>query len=469
MLVTSRSTLYHAAALLAVMISMICIPGCMTQENGAGKPNIVFIMIDDLGYGDLGCYGNRFNLTPNIDRLAEQGLRFTDFHSNGPMCTPTRAAFMTGMYQHRLGRKFEAALSGKTQHDQGMPSGALTIAEVLKKAAYATGMFGKWHLGYLPPYLPHDQGFDEFRGLGSGDGDHHTHVDRWGRKDWWHNNKPKMEAGYSTDLITRHSVQFIRDHREEPFFLYVSHLAIHFPWQGPDDPAHRVTGTTYENDKWGYIPDKKNVRSHVKAMIASVDNGVGEIIRTLEELGLEKNTLVIFTSDNGGYIHYAHEFHNISDNGDLRGQKAEVYEGGHRVPFIAYWPGRIRPGTETDETVLTMDMYPTFAALAGAEIPASKHLDGVNILPVLTDQEKLQSRYLFWKMRKEKAVRKGPWKLIIIGEESPELYNLDNDIGEKNNISDNHPELVSGMLKAYDEWHSDVSDYAANFEQVQNN
>ena len=181
MLITSRSTLSYSAALLAVMISLICIPGCTTQDNEAGKPNIVYIMIDDLGYGDLGCYGNRFNLTPNIDHLAVRGLRFTDFHSNGPMCTPTRAAFMTGMYQHRLGRKFEAALSGKTEHDQGMPSGALTIAEVLKEAGYATGMFGKWHLGYLPPYLPHDQGFDEFRGLGSGDGDHHTHVDRWGR------------------------------------------------------------------------------------------------------------------------------------------------------------------------------------------------------------------------------------------------------------------------------------------------
>ena len=465
----SRSTLKYISASLAITIAFISITGCLSPGKGAGKPNIVFIMIDDLGYGDLGCYGNQINQTPNIDRLAEKGLKFTDYHSNGPMCTPTRAALMTGMYQHRLGRKFERALSGRTEHDQGMPSSALTIAELLKEAGYATGMFGKWHLGYRPPYLPHDKGFDEFRGLGSGDGDHHSHVDRWGREDWWHNNRPEMEDGYSTDLITRHSVQFIRDHREEPFFLYVSHLAIHFPWQGPDDPVHRKAGTTYENDKWGIIPDKENVQPHVKAMIESIDDGVGEIMETLKEVGLENNTLVLFTSDNGGYIHYAHEFHNISDNGKWRGQKGEVYEGGHRVPCIAYWPGRISPGTVTHETVLTMDMFPTFAALAGAEIPVDKHVDGVNILPVLFDRGSLQSRYIFWKIRNEIAVREGPWKLIIAGEAPPELYRLDTDPGEKNDVSEEHTDQVKVMLKAYDEWNSDVSDFAEKFEKLQIN
>jgi arylsulfatase A-like enzyme len=266
-----------------------------------------------------------------------------------------------------------------------------------------------------------------------------------------------MEAGYSTDLITRHSIQFMRDHGAEPFFLYVSHLAIHFPWQGPDDPPHRVAGTTYENDKWGIIPDPNDVSPHVKAMTESVDNGVGEILQALNELGLENNTLLIFTSDNGGYIHYAHEFHRISDNGDLRGQKTEVYEGGHRVPFIAYWPGRILPGTKTDETVLTMDMFPTFAALAGAEIPLDKQPDGVNIGPLLLDGESLPSRYIFWKIGDEKAIRKGPWKLVSLGDNPPELYDLEKDIGETDNKADDHPELVSGMLKAYEEWHRDVS------------
>ena len=201
-------------------------------------------------------------LTPNIDHLAEMGLRFTDFHSNGPMCTPTRAAFMTGMYQHRLGAKFEAALSGKTERDQGMPFGALTIAEVLKEAGYATGMFGKWHLGYMPPYLPHDQGFDEFRGLGSGDGDHHTHVDRWGREDWWHNNKPEMEDGYSTDLITRHSAQFIRDHRKDPFF-YTFHT-----W--PSTSPGRVRMTRHTAKPGQHTKMINGVSSLIKKMFVPI-------------------------------------------------------------------------------------------------------------------------------------------------------------------------------------------------------
>ncbi|MCK5278289.1 MAG: sulfatase-like hydrolase/transferase, partial [Cyclobacteriaceae bacterium] len=312
--------------------------GCNSSIQKKVKPNIVLILIDDLGYGDLGCYGNTTNRTPNIDLLADEGIRFTDFHSNGPMCTPTRAALLTGMYQNRLGEKFDGPLSGKTQYDEGMPLEVVTMAEMLKKAGYSTGMFGKWHLGYKQPFLPANQGFDEFVGLAAGDGDHHSHIDRWGREDWWHNSSPTMEKGYSVDLITDHSKSFIENHKGEPFFLYMAHLAIHFPWQGPDDPPHRKKGVSYENDKWGIIPDRENVHPHVKAMVEAVDQSVGEIMNTLRELNLDDNTLVILTSDNGGYIHYNHKFKNISSNGPLRGQKAEVYEGGHRVPFIARWP-----------------------------------------------------------------------------------------------------------------------------------
>lgn len=466
MLLLSKQKLSYFLSVLLFLIILAFLTGCSSPGSKAKQPNIVFIMIDDLGYGDLGCFGSQYNQTPNIDRMAANGLRFLDFHSNGPMCSPTRAAFMTGMYQHRLGTNFESALSWKTGHDQGMPLKAVTIAEVLKKAGYATGMYGKWHLGYLPPYLPYNQGFDDFRGLGSGDGDHHTHVNRWGREDWWHNNIMDLEDGYSVDLITNHSIQFIRDHQDVPFFLYVAHLAIHFPWQGPDDPPHRVAGATYENDKWGIIPDKNNVRPHVKAMIESVDRGVGEIMQTLKDLGLEENTLVIFTSDNGGYIHYANNFHNISSNGPLRGQKGQVYEGGHRVPAIIYWPGKIKPGTETDETVLTMDLFPTFASLAEAKISRKKQLDGVDILPMLLHGERLTHRTVFWKIRNDRAIRKGPWKLVLHGEDTPELYNLDEDIEETNNLSENHPKIVSEMLKAYEAWHHDVTGYASRWEKT---
>jgi arylsulfatase A-like enzyme len=415
-------------------------------------------MIDDLGYGDIGCYGSQTNKTPNIDRLAEKGMRFTDFHSNGPMCTPTRAAFMTGKYQHRFGKNFEGALSGVDDYDIGLPLEAVTIAEVLKKAGYATGMYGKWHLGYHPPFFPADQGFDDFWGLGSGDGDHHTHIDRSGREDWWHNNELNMEKGYSTHLITEHSIDFIKTHQDSPFFLYISHLAIHFPWQGPEDPPHRVSGVNYAEDKWGIIPDRKNVSPHVKAMVETIDTGMGKIIKTLEDLQLDKNTLVIFTSDNGGYINYnSGGFENISSNGPLRGQKAEVYEGGHRVPFIAYWPGKIKAGIATDETVMTMDMFPTFTALANHAIPEKNQLDGINILPLLFENTPLPERTLFWKMGNEIAVRKGPWKLVHPEDNNVALYNLTEDIGEQEDLSKEKPELVKALWNEYESWKQEVT------------
>jgi len=441
---------------LALATVALTIPGCNSKRT-LPKPNIIFIMIDDLGYGDLGCYGSKINQTPHIDRLAREGVLFTDYHSNGPMCTPTRASLMTGMYQHRFGEKFEGPLSGKNNYDEGLPLEAVTVAEVLKTAGYTTGMYGKWHLGYHSPFLPADQGFDEFIGLGSGDGDHHTHINRWGRKDWWHNNEIKMEEGYSTDLITRHSLDFIKAYQNQPFFLYVSHLSIHFPWQGPEDPPHRTEGRDYTNDKWGIIPDKKNVSPHIKAMLESIDQGVGEIIETIQKLGLAENTLVIFTSDNGGYIHYGNSHFNISNNGPLRGQKAEVYEGGHRVPFIAWWPGKILAGTTSDEIVMTMDMFPTFAELANAKLPKALKLDGISIVSHLFSQKTLPERALCWKIGNERAIRKGKWKLCLIGDQPPALFDLSTDIGEANNLAVKKPELVRQLIAEYETWEQEVT------------
>lgn len=437
---------------------------CAPKDQQSTKPNIILILIDDLGYGDVGCYGNTINSTPNIDRLAKEGIRFTDFHTNGPMCTPTRAALLSGMYQNRLGEKFEGPLSGKTQYDEGMPLEVETMAEMLKNEGYATGMYGKWHLGYQEPFLPSNQGFDEFIGLGAGDGDHHSHIDRWGREDWKHNNKLAMEKGYSVDLITKHSKSFIEKNKDQPFFLYMAHLAIHFPWQGPNDPPHREKGISYENDKWGIIPNRENVQPHVKAMVEAVDQSVGEVIATLKKLNLDENTLVIFTSDNGGYIHYNHLFKNISNNGPLRGQKAEVYEGGHRVPFIAWWPGKIDEGIESDETTMTMDLYPTFKELAGAEIPIEETLDGMNLNSLLLKNERLPDRTLFWKMRDEIAVRRGSWKLVKNGVKPKELYNLDHDLSEQNNLAEDQVELTEDLWKAYLEWEKDVKESATKWE-----
>ena len=447
-------TSYHLCVLF-LLLGLAVLHVSPAQQKTPSPPNIIYIMIDDLGYGDLGCYGSTINGTPHIDRLAAEGMRFTDFHSNGPMCTPTRAAFMTGLYQHRFGAKFEGAISAKRDSDDGLPLEAMTIAEVLNDAGYATGMWGKWHLGFFPPLLPADQGFDDFIGLGSGDGDHHTHINRWGREDWWHNNELAMEEGYTTDLITDHSVEFIREHKNEPFFLFVSHLAIHFPWQGPQDPPQRQVGEDYTNDKWGILPDRNNIAPHVKAMLESVDDGVGKIMHTLQELDLDSNTLVIFTSDNGGYTHYGDTHFNISSNGPLRGQKTEVYEGGHRVPFIARWPSRIPAGSESEALAMTMDMFPTFLEFARLE-PDSLTLDGISLRSHLLDRTPVPERALCWKIDDERAIRKGQWKLVMVNDNEPELYDLSIDIAEAKNVAAQNPDIVRRLMHEYQSWETDV-------------
>jgi arylsulfatase A-like enzyme len=449
------------SAIYAAILLLLTIAPAQGRE-ATGLPNIVFILADDLGYGDVGCYGHAGNKTPHIDALAEGGLRFTDFHSAGPMCTPTRAATLTGLYQQRFGRMFDGAISGKTQHDSGLPLAAVTIAEVLRDRGYVTGCFGKWHLGFKPPYLPPSQGFDAFRGLGSGDGDHFTHVDRSGRPDWWHNNTLGPEPGYTTDLLTKHSIDFIGRHRDRPFFLYLAHLAIHFPWQGPHDPPHRQLGTDYWNDKWGAIPDRSNVYPHVKAMIEALDKSVGQIMATLRQYDLERNTLVVFTSDNGGYLSYPGGFENISSNGHLRGQKTELYEGGHRVPTIVSWLGKIRPGV-THATGHSTDWFPTFARLAGTPIQ-DMQLDGTDLLPLLTEGKPLPARTLYWRMG-ARAVRRGPWKLVFPEEGQPELYDLDHDIGESTNLAQRMPERVQALTDAWTKWETDVNQSALGYQQ----
>ena len=442
----------------AIMLSVIALTGSvLVQAVELRRPNFVIILIDDLGYGDVGCYGSTRNRTPHIDRLAAGGLRCTDFHSNGPMCSPTRAALLTGCYQQRFGRPFDSALGPGRNREQGLPLEAVTLAEVLQQAGYATGMFGKWHLGYKPPLLPPQQGFDEFRGLVSGDGDHHTHVDRSGIKDWWQGTEIKMESGYTAELLTDYSVDFIERHRNGPFFLYLAHLAIHFPWQGPTDPPHRVAGTDYTKDKWGIIPDHKNVAPHVKAMIESVDRSVGRVVDALERFGLSENTLVVFASDNGGYLNYATGgFENISSNGVLKGQKGGVEEGGHRVPGIFFWPDKIAPGKVTAQTILTMDLYPTFAKLAGAPLPARQRLDGVDLTSLLLHGQPLEERILCWRKSTRRAVRLGPWKVNLSNRERPQLYNLNTDLGETTDLAARYPRRVAELIAAYDAWERDV-------------
>jgi arylsulfatase A-like enzyme len=431
------------------------------SRRGPEKPNFVLIVADDLGYGDIGCYGNVSNKTPNLDGLAAEGLKFFDFHSNGPMCSPTRAALLTGRYQNRFGRAFESALSARAHADTGLPLQIVTIPEALKKAGYATGMFGKWHLGYNLPYLPTRHGFDEFRGLLTGDGDHHSHISRSGTEDWWHNEKIQMEDGYSVDLVTQHSIDFINRNKNRPFFLYAAHLAIHFPWQGPNEPAHRVEDTSYWNlSKLG--PHKQGqVGPVVRRMVEAVDNSVGQIIDSLKQLGLDRNTFVFFTSDNGGYLAYDGKYEGeISSNGPLRGEKGDVFEGGHRVPAIAWWPGRIEAGGITEETAMTMDLMPTYLELAGKNVSGMtgrNALDGSSLTPVLFRNLSLPQRALFWRRGTQWAVRRGPWKLIGIDREKLMLFNLDEDISEQNNLAEEKPGLVRDLLALYEQWEKDMA------------
>ncbi len=442
-----------------VFLLGLAVSTCAAAER---PPNFVLIVADDLGYGDVGCYGSTANPTPNIDALARSGLRFKDFHSAGPMCSPTRAAMLTGQYQQRFGRLFDTAISGVRDRDRGLPLHATTIAELLKLQGYATACFGKWHLGYHPPLLPTSQGFDEFRGPGSGDGDFHTHIDRSGNHDWWHNNRLERAEGYTTDLLTGYSLDFIAANRDRPFFLYVPHLAIHFPWQGPNDPPHLQEGHSYHEDKWGIIPDPTNVRPHVRAMIQSLDASVGQVVAALKNAGLERDTLVIFTSDNGGYLTYGDRFRNISSNGPLRGAKGDLYEGGHRVPTIFSWPGRIDSGV-TDATAHSTDLLPTLTRLAGLDEP-SFVTDGVDLGPLLFDRQALPDRMLFWRARTQRAVRSGPWKLYQNGVRT-ELYNLDDDLRQKRNLARDQPGLVEKLSSAWSDWEADVNRSAAEYEE----
>ena len=418
------------------------------------QPNVVLILADDLGYGDIGCYGNSRNQTPHLDRLAREGMRFTDFHSNGPMCSPTRAALLTGRYQQRMG--IETALG---EHSEGLDRSEVTIAERLSEAGYATGIFGKWHLGPRPIDAPVHHGFSEFRGHLHGAVDYISHVDRYGRVDWYHNDHLANEEGYNTSLITEHSIRFIEAHRDKPFFLYVPHSAIHFPWMTENDKGYREPGKRYDKGLVKLGPHEK-VRPVVREMIEALDRSVGRIVETLKRLKLDRRTLVFFTSDNGGYLHYAGRHRgDISSNGSLRGQKGDVYEGGHRVPAIAWWPEQIEAGTVSDATTLTMDLFPTFLELASIEPSPNDgphKLDGESLAGTLLRQEVLRERTLFWRIHQSKAVRRGPWKLVVSGRKAPDLYNLTDDIEEANNRAAGQSGLVSELRDKLAEWERQV-------------
>jgi len=442
----------------------VSVLGWPRMVGAAGrKPNFVLIMADDLGYGDVGCYGNTVIRTPHIDALAAGGLRFTDYHSNGAVCSPTRAALMTGRYQQRCNVEQVITVAPEWRQ-KGMPLAETTLAEALKPAGYRVGIFGKWHLGYRPKFNPVRQGFDEFVGYVSGNVDYHSHVDGAGYADWWKQDQPAPEEGYVTDLITEYGVRFIEANKDRPFCLYLPHEAVHYPFQGRKDPAFRKVGGPTRG------MGRQNRAATYKEMLEVMDEGIGRIVATLRRLGLERDTLVIFCSDNGAT--------SVGDNGPLRAGKGSLFEGGHRVPAIAYWPGRIRAGAVTDETVLGMDWMPTLVRLAGATVDVA--FDGVDLSGLLFEGRPLPERTVFWRYRGQKAVRRGPWKLVVrpVGRrdrsggqrsgagaaskappqvaEEVMLFNLDDDLGEQEDLAAARPEIVKALRAALAAWEADV-------------
>lgn len=406
-----------------------------------GKPNIVLILADDLGHGSLGCQGAGWISTPQIDRLAASGIRLTDFHSNGPMCSPTRAALMTGRYPQRCAWVPDENLSPVFRQQRrdnpaqrwawGIALAERTLAETLRDAGYRTGILGKWHLGYDTGFHPMNQGFDEFRGFTGGAVDYHTHVATHGLKktDWWHDREIRNETGYTTDLLTRHAVDFIAKHKDRPFFLYLAHAAPHDPWQGRDDSVKKSPAETY------------------KEMIGILDESVGRVVAALREHDLEKDTLVVFCSDNG-----AAPPAGVPANGQLKGRKGSLHEGGHRVPFIAAWPGVIPAGTTGGTPAMSMDLFPTFAKLAGAAAGDLPRFDGIDLMPVLKGSEGKNRRRLHWLFGDRWAVREGPWKLMGRGDRANFLANLGTDPAEQSNQLTGHPEITETLLAHHRQW-----------------
>jgi arylsulfatase A len=408
------------------------------------RPNIVLIITDDLGYGDLGSYGAPDVKTPNIDRLARQGVKLTDFYA-APQCTPTRAALITGRYQQRV--RLERALSTTPAAlELGLAVTGRSLPQLMKDAGYATALVGKWHLGYKAENSPNAHGFDYFYGFLSGYVDfyHHTRgID--GAADLFENGNAVADSGYMTDLITDRAIKFVERNARTPFFVEVAYNAAHWPFQRPDRPTKAANHSAFQSPSDSIPP----TRADYVAMLERTDAGVGRIMATLDRLGLGRNTLVIFTNDNGGEW--------LSRNAPLFHRKDTLWEGGIRVPAILRWPTQLPAGKTSAQLGITMDLTATLLAVGGATVPSD--LEGINLLPILSGRSRVVERTLFWRIdvptRQQRAVRRGDWKFLIDGDDQM-LFNLRTDIGERRDLAATRPDLVRQLRARYLEWEKEV-------------
>lgn len=433
--------------LLSFSCVLVCFASCVIGSSALAenRPNFVLIMADDLGYGDIGCYGNKQIQTPNIDALAARGVLFTDYHSNGAVCSPTRAALVTGRYQQRSG--VSGVITAANHRETGLAISEVTFADLFAQHGYATALIGKWHLGYKPELNPVHNGFQLFRGYVSGNVDFFSHIDQVGKLDWWNQDQIQDEPGYTTHLITRHATDFIKSHSQKPFCLYVAHEAPHYPYQGPNDQPIR----SLENP--GRVQgERKDIANAYREMIEELDKGVGQITTTLKDLDLLDNTMIILCSDNGA--------NKNGSNGNWRGFKGQIWEGGHRVPAIVSWPRVVPENVTSSATALSMDWFPTMLAAAMIDIPTELKLDGQNLIPIIKSKTSTNERAVFWSVGGAMAARRGDWKLVVEnkakGASESKLFNLSDDPAEKSPIS--NPAVEQELTSELETWKASWKD-----------
>ncbi len=419
------------------------------------RPNIIFIVADDLGFADLGCYGGRpaqFGaVSPVLDDLAAHGLRFTQGYANSPVCSPTRFALMTGRYQYRLRGAAEEPIGSRTRGNPvlGLPPAHPTLPSLLRDAGYRTALIGKWHLGFAPHFGPLKSGYEEFFGPLAGGVDYFTHCASNGTHDLFEGEVETPTDGYLTDLISNRSVDFIRrvagkmgdklGVKSQPFFLSLHYTAPHWPWETRDDRA--VAQATQANI---FHLDGGNVHTYQR-MIHHMDEGIGQVMQALHRAGVADNTLVVFTSDNGG--------ERFSDNWPLVGGKMDLTEGGIRVPWIAHWPQRIAPGGVSAQQCLTMDWSATMLEAAGVAAAPGYPLDGVSLLNVLDQPRQSFNRPLHWRMkhRGQRALREGDWKYLMV-DGNEYVFNIPADERERANLAHRHPERLAALRQNWLDW-----------------
>jgi len=431
--------------------------GWSAKRRAGRRPNILLLIADDLGYGDLGCYGCPDIRTPVIDGVAAEGVRFTNYYANGPECTPTRAALMTGRYQHRVGGlecaigignvgRYDDAVRLRARNELGLPVEETSIARMLKSAGYAAALCGKWHLGYEPKFFARRHGFDHFFGPLGGTAHYFHHTEPQGDHMLYLSDKPVHRDGYLTDLITDEAIRFIKKHRNAPFFLDVSYTAPHSPYQRPGDKKDRPV----PQEDWN-----KGTREDYAVMTERMDKGIGAILKALDESGVAENTVVIFVSDNGGT--------DKARNAPFSGGKGGLFEGGIRVPCIVRWPGVLPAGAESNHITITMDLTASIARIAGVLPLKRRPFDGIDILREIERKRPPRKRTLFWRARRAertwRAVRDGSLKYISRKDKDAFdefLFDLERDPEENTNLLAERQSDVQRLKRLLADWEEEV-------------